>query len=110
LCHVTEQRHRSVFPNAPSPTWRRHFLFVENGSDDGTADYLRGQDDVSIWTTQHRLSRFGADWADMAGKCAAIRTPPYRKAHNFRKSTIQSSNLWPVRPMLPIIQILGLDH
>jgi len=41
-----------------------HFLFVDNGSDDGTADYLSNQDDVSLWTTQHsyRLSRFGADW------------------------------------------------
>jgi glycosyltransferase involved in cell wall biosynthesis len=39
-------------------------LFVDNGSDDGTADYLSNQDDVSLWTTQHsyRLSRFGADW------------------------------------------------
>ncbi len=41
-----------------------HFLFVDNQSDDGTADYLRAQPDVSVWTTPHsyRLSRFGVDW------------------------------------------------
>ncbi len=41
-----------------------HFLIVDNGSDDGTRDWLAGQPDVSLWTTQHsyRLSRFGVDW------------------------------------------------
>ncbi len=41
-----------------------HFLFVDNGSDDGTADYLAAQPDVSLWQTDHsyRLSRFGMDW------------------------------------------------
>lgn len=41
-----------------------HFLFVDNDSDDGTADYLAAQADVSIWTTKHsyRLARFGVDW------------------------------------------------
>ena len=41
-----------------------HFLFVDNGSDDGTADYLSNQPDVSLWTTadSYRLSRFGMDW------------------------------------------------
>jgi glycosyltransferase involved in cell wall biosynthesis len=41
-----------------------HFLFVDNGSDDGTAEYLADQPDVSVWTTSHsyRLSRFGMDW------------------------------------------------
>ncbi len=41
-----------------------HFLFVDNGSDDGTRDYLAKQPDVSLWTTEHsyRLSRFGLDW------------------------------------------------
>ncbi|MDA3859469.1 MAG: glycosyltransferase family 2 protein [Roseovarius sp.] len=42
----------------------RHFLFVDNGSDDGTADYLAQQPDVSLWATTHsyKLSRFGVDW------------------------------------------------
>ena len=42
----------------------RHFLIVENASDDGTRDYLAAQPDVSLWSTDHsyRLSRFGVDW------------------------------------------------
>ena len=41
-----------------------HFLFVDNASDDGTADYLAAQPDVSVWTTpeSYRLARFGMDW------------------------------------------------
>ena len=41
-----------------------HFLFVDNGSNDGTADYLRAQPDVSLWQTQHsyKAARFGMDW------------------------------------------------
>ena len=41
-----------------------HFLFVDNASDDGTAEYLAGQTDVSVWTTadSYRLARFGMDW------------------------------------------------
>ncbi|VAV87636.1 FIG01027485: hypothetical protein [hydrothermal vent metagenome] len=41
-----------------------HFLIVENGSDDGTREYLAQQPDVSLWSTGHsyRLSRFGVDW------------------------------------------------
>ena len=42
----------------------RHFLIVDNGSDDGTVDYLRDQPDVSLWRSEHsyKLSRFGMDW------------------------------------------------
>jgi len=42
----------------------RHFLMVDNGSDDGTAGYLKDQPDVSLWQTEHayRLARFGMDW------------------------------------------------
>nr|WP_206295683.1 glycosyltransferase family 2 protein [Pseudohalocynthiibacter aestuariivivens] len=41
-----------------------HFLFVDNASDDGTAEYLAQQPDTSIWHTpdSYRLSRFGVDW------------------------------------------------
>ncbi len=41
-----------------------HFLFVDNGSDDGTQDYLKSQDDVSLWYTEksYRRSRYGTDW------------------------------------------------
>lgn len=41
-----------------------HFLIVDNDSDDGTAEFLRGQTDVSLWTTpnSYKASRFGVDW------------------------------------------------
>jgi len=41
-----------------------HFIFVDNDSDDGTAELLAAQPDVSLWRTGHsyRLSRFGMDW------------------------------------------------
>lgn len=41
-----------------------HFLIVDNTSDDGTAEYLAAQPDVSVWMTSHsyRLARFGMDW------------------------------------------------
>lgn len=41
-----------------------HFLMVDNGSDDGARDYLAGQEDVSLWSTQasYKASRFGVDW------------------------------------------------
>lgn len=41
-----------------------HFLFVDNGSDDGSAEFLAAQPDVSLWSTQHsyKRSRFGRDW------------------------------------------------
>lgn len=41
-----------------------HFLFVDNDSDDGSADLLAGQPDVSLWHTpaSYRESRFGMDW------------------------------------------------
>lgn len=41
-----------------------HFLLVDNGSEDDTAAYLRGQPDVTFWQTDrsYRRSRYGADW------------------------------------------------
>lgn len=41
-----------------------HFLMVDNGSQDGTREYLAAQPDVSVWhTTQsYRRSHFGVDW------------------------------------------------
>jgi len=40
------------------------FLIVDNGSDDGSTDYLAAQPDVSLWTTDasYKASRFGVDW------------------------------------------------
>ncbi|MCK0122031.1 glycosyltransferase family 2 protein [Loktanella sp. F6476L] len=42
----------------------RHFLIVDNGSDDGTTAFLENQPDVSLWRTvdSYKLSRFGMDW------------------------------------------------
>ena len=41
-----------------------HFLLVDNGSDDGSAEYLVGHDDVSLWRTLagYKQARFGMDW------------------------------------------------
>ncbi|MEQ3673227.1 glycosyltransferase family 2 protein [Pseudophaeobacter sp.] len=41
-----------------------HFLFVDNGSDDDTTQYLSGMGDVSLWQTHasYRRSHFGVDW------------------------------------------------
>lgn len=41
-----------------------HFLFVDNGSEDGTVDYLEAQPDVSLWQTNasYAKARFGIDW------------------------------------------------
>lgn len=41
-----------------------HFLIVDNGSTDGTAECLAGQPDVSLWSTgaSYKAARFGMDW------------------------------------------------
>lgn len=41
-----------------------HFIFVDNGSDDGTREYLLEQDDVSLWHTtgSYKRAKFGMDW------------------------------------------------
>ncbi|MEM1301353.1 MAG: glycosyltransferase family 2 protein [Pseudomonadota bacterium] len=41
-----------------------HFLIVDNASDDGTAEFLAKQSDVSVWRTEasYKASRFGVDW------------------------------------------------
>lgn len=41
-----------------------HFLIVDNDSDDGSAELLAAQPDVSVWHTPHsyRDARFGLDW------------------------------------------------
>ncbi|MEL0436945.1 glycosyltransferase family 2 protein [Phycobacter sp. K97] len=41
-----------------------HFLFLDNGSNDGTAEYLTGMQDVSLWRTEasYRRAGFGIDW------------------------------------------------
>jgi hypothetical protein len=41
-----------------------HFLFVDNGSTDGTAKYLHDMPDVSVWYTEasYKRATFGVDW------------------------------------------------
>lgn len=41
-----------------------HFLIVDNGSDDGSREYLLDQPDVSLWssTASYKRARFGVDW------------------------------------------------
>lgn len=41
-----------------------HFVVVDNGSDDGSRDYLAGQPDVTLWETadSYKRARFGMDW------------------------------------------------
>lgn len=41
-----------------------HFVFVDNGSDDGSAEYLAEQPDVSVFGAEasYKRSRFGVDW------------------------------------------------
>ncbi|HGG05051.1 MAG TPA: glycosyltransferase family 2 protein, partial [Aliiroseovarius sp.] len=41
-----------------------HFVIVDNNSDDGSAEFLRDQDDVSLWTSDksYKRARFGVDW------------------------------------------------
>ncbi|MFZ1468976.1 MAG: glycosyltransferase family 2 protein [Paracoccaceae bacterium] len=43
-----------------------HFLVIDNDSSDGSAAYLQGQPDVSVWQTRgsYRASRFGLDWTN----------------------------------------------
>ncbi|WP_298968928.1 glycosyltransferase family 2 protein [uncultured Roseobacter sp.] len=42
----------------------RHFLIVDNGSEDGTLELLTAAPDVSLWSTQasYKAARFGMDW------------------------------------------------
>jgi hypothetical protein len=41
-----------------------HFLIVDNGSTDGTLDYLAEQPDVSLWESKgsYKKARYGLDW------------------------------------------------
>lgn len=43
-----------------------HFLFVDNGSTDGTSEFLQAQDDVSLWrsSASYKRARFGIDWVN----------------------------------------------
>ncbi len=42
----------------------RHFFFVDNGSTDGTREYLASQPDCSVWGTEesYKRAKYGATW------------------------------------------------
>ncbi|MGB0958896.1 MAG: glycosyltransferase family 2 protein [Halocynthiibacter sp.] len=42
----------------------KHFIIVDNASDDGSRSYLADQPDVSLWSTDksYKRARFGVDW------------------------------------------------
>ncbi len=42
----------------------KHFFIVDNGSTDGSTQYLAAQSDVSLWETSksYKSARFGMDW------------------------------------------------
>ncbi|MDA7963736.1 glycosyltransferase family 2 protein [Ruegeria sp.] len=44
----------------------RHFLIIDNNSDDGTGEYLAAQPDVSLWhaTASYKAAAFGVDWTN----------------------------------------------
>ena len=46
------------------------FLFVDNGSDDGSQDYLAQQPDASVWSTNasYKKANFGIDWVNWLGR------------------------------------------
>lgn len=66
-CYVTLRNEYARLPNFLAH-YRAlgvdHFLIVDNGSDDGSAEYLEKQPDVSLWSTlaSYKDARFGMDW------------------------------------------------
>ncbi|MEP5759819.1 MAG: glycosyltransferase family 2 protein [Litoreibacter sp.] len=43
-----------------------HFFFVDNGSDDGTGEFIADQPDATVYSTNdsYKRSRFGVDWVN----------------------------------------------
>lgn len=43
-----------------------HFFIIDNGSDDGSREFLAAQRDVSLWVTQasYKRARYGIDWVN----------------------------------------------
>lgn len=42
----------------------KRFLIIDNGSEDGSSEYLKQQDDVSVWTTtaSYKRAAYGVHW------------------------------------------------
>lgn len=83
-----------------------HFLIVDNASDDGTAEYLAEQPDVSLWSTQdsYKLSRFGVDW---------LTCLQFRYAHGHWCLTVDADEIfiYPYHDTRPLRALTGwLDN
>jgi len=68
----------------------KHFIMVDNGSDDGGGAYLEKQPDVSLWHTDasYLSARFGVDWAPE--KAPALNKVPlikWRRRYTYASST-----------------------
>lgn len=69
LCFSTIRNERKRLPYFLN-YYRRlgigHFFIVDNGSDDGSREYLADQPDVSVWSTtkSYKRARFGVDWTN----------------------------------------------
>lgn len=62
---INNERHRlSHFLDYYRKLGVNHFFFVDNGSDDGSGEYLATQPDVSLWHTNasYKRANFGMDW------------------------------------------------
>ncbi len=67
VCTVRNERLRlPFFLNYYRRLGIDHFFIIDNGSDDGTAEFLAEQPDVSVWHTSasYKRSRFGMDWVN----------------------------------------------
>jgi hypothetical protein len=77
-----------------------HFLIVDNGSDDGTAEYLAAQPDVSLWHSGagYKASRFGMDWLTWLQR---------RHAHGHWTLTVDADELliYPGHPHRPLAEL-----
>ena len=63
-----------------------HFVVIDNGSDDGSGDYLMAQDDVSLWRTHksYGRARAGMDWINgLASRYAKGRWIIYADVDEF---------------------------
>lgn len=62
---IHNERHRlSYFLNYYRKLGIDHFFFVDNCSEDGSAEFLAAQPDVSLWATDksYKRAHFGMDW------------------------------------------------